>query len=457
MASWLIRIAPSPGKSSCSRREICCGLHALAQRRGCRGPCRRPFHNTAGPGTAAPPGAATAPASRSCTYALSAGCVTSFAGFGRRAARSACHCAVVAQYSSPPPRVAALRRSSREIVEAARPSRRAISRTPWPCARHSAISSRSANDRYRPESGFDEGASAAGGMPPASRNHRAPIAGDTPARHAASALARPAAIAAQNRRRSSRRATPGRPGDRKTPRSARSERRFRVSIRNPFVQVLRRPFDSALHTAITVVDEAAAPDGPALVQSWLQRVQHKTGVSRAGDTPADDAPCEDVDDEGDIDKTSPCRDVGKIGHPQGVWTRRFELPIDAIERTRGGRIADRGADPFAPHHALHAHRAHQARHGAASNRGPFPEKLPPDLPDAIDAEILLVHAPDFAPQSDIAPGPCWQLTRIGAPGGVGVIRRRGDRQNAADRLDPVAGTILVDKGDHGLNRRSSSA
>src|SRR3954447_22577607 len=78
--------------------------------------------------------------------------------------------------------------------------------------------------------------------------------------------------------------------------------------RNPFVQVLRRPFDSALHTAITVVDEAAAPDGPALVQSLLQRVQHKTGVSRAADTPADDAPCEDVDDEGDIDKTGPCRD-----------------------------------------------------------------------------------------------------------------------------------------------------
>ena len=59
----------------------------------------------------------------------------SFAGFGRRAARSACHCAVVARYSSPPLRVAALRRSSREIVDAARPSRRATSRTPWPCAR----------------------------------------------------------------------------------------------------------------------------------------------------------------------------------------------------------------------------------------------------------------------------------------------------------------------------------
>jgi hypothetical protein len=44
-------------------------------------------------------------------------------------------------------RVAALRRSSREIVDADRPSRRAISRTPHPWARKIAISSRSENDR----------------------------------------------------------------------------------------------------------------------------------------------------------------------------------------------------------------------------------------------------------------------------------------------------------------------
>jgi hypothetical protein len=40
-----------------------------------------------------------------------------------------------------------LRRSSREIVEAGRPARRAISRTPHPHARKIAISSRSAKDR----------------------------------------------------------------------------------------------------------------------------------------------------------------------------------------------------------------------------------------------------------------------------------------------------------------------
>src|SRR5829696_3340620 len=260
MASWLMHMVSSPGKSRRRRRAICSGLHALAHRRCCRRPCRRPFQATAGPTTAAPPGVATAPDRRSCTYVRSAAVVASFALFGRRAARSACHCAVLARYASPPPRVAALRRNSREIVDAARPSRRAISRMPWPCARHSAISSRSANTRYRPESGFADGASDLGDIPPASRNQRGPTAGDTPASIAAASLDRPAAIAAQNRRRFSRCATPGRPGDRgTTARSARSERRLPALIANPSVKVLRRSLESTLYPANAGVMKSAAP------------------------------------------------------------------------------------------------------------------------------------------------------------------------------------------------------
>jgi hypothetical protein len=64
-----------------------------------------------------------------------------------------------------------------------------------------------------------------GGMPPASRNHRVPTAGDTPASTAASSLGSPRAIAAQNRCRSSRRPAGGRPGDRIGSRPAASSRR----------------------------------------------------------------------------------------------------------------------------------------------------------------------------------------------------------------------------------------
>src|SRR5271170_6619832 len=40
---------------------------------------------------------------------------------------------------------------------------------------------------------------------------------------------------------------------------------------------------------------------------------------------------------------------------------------------------------------------------------------------------------------------------------MGVIGRQGDRQHLADRLDPMRLAVIVDEGNHGLNRRSSSA
>ena len=121
-------------------------------------------------------------------------------------------------------------RSSREIVDAARPRCQAMGRTPRPWARSSAISSRSAKERQRPEGSAADGARCVGGMPPASLNHRDPTTGDTPASRPASSLVRPAAIAAQNRTRSARRATGGRPGERSAPRNARPERRLSIAI-----------------------------------------------------------------------------------------------------------------------------------------------------------------------------------------------------------------------------------
>jgi hypothetical protein len=74
-----------------------------------------------------------------------------------------------------------------EIVDGDRSSRRATSRTPQPPARRIAISSRSANDRCRP----DGPASETVAMPPPSRNHRTPTGPDTPASAAAVSLEAP--------------------------------------------------------------------------------------------------------------------------------------------------------------------------------------------------------------------------------------------------------------------------
>ena len=103
----------------------------------------------------------------------------------------------------------AFRRSSREIVDGDRPSRRAICTDPALRAFNNAISSRSANDKKRP----DGGTKLIEGMPPPWRNHRVPTGADTPHATAASSLVKPSAIFAQNRRSTSR-LTLGRPGDR---------------------------------------------------------------------------------------------------------------------------------------------------------------------------------------------------------------------------------------------------
>src|SRR4029453_6503585 len=158
-------------------------------------------------------------------------------------------------------RVAALRRNSREIVDAARANRRAISRTPSPWARQSAPCSRSVNARYRPDSGGAEGMRCDAAMPPASRNHRAPTAGDTPALIAAASLEGPIAIAAQNRRCSSGRRPEGRPGERSFARPDRSERLLRVVIATPFGGVLRRPVELSQHPVH--VHARLAPAGSA--------------------------------------------------------------------------------------------------------------------------------------------------------------------------------------------------
>ena len=68
----------------------------------------------------------------------------------------------------------------------------------------------------------------------------------------------PAAIAAQNRRRSSRPAAGGRPGENNGARPDRSDRRFRPDIATSFRRALRRPLESALYVSIRYTERLAA-------------------------------------------------------------------------------------------------------------------------------------------------------------------------------------------------------
>ena len=61
------------------------------------------------------------------------------------------------------------------------------------------------------------------------------------------------------------------------------------------------------------------------------------------------------------------------------------------------------------------------------------------------------------PQSGIPLGAAGQPGRIAPARPVRVIRRRGDRRQPADRLDPAGRPVVVGERDHRLDGRSSAA
>src|SRR5215210_1350132 len=249
--------------------EICSGLHAVAHLQSWRRGLLRPFHGlTAGPATAVPSGRRILPARRSCTYSRSRSSAASLAILGRRAINSAFHCATDARYSSLPPRVAALRRSSREIVDGERSSCRAISRTPAPCARSNAISSRSSKHRYRHETSSSMNVA----MPPRSRNHRMPAACDAPTASAASSLLKPSAIRRQNARSTSRRSD-GAPGDfiGDLPVSSLIHPAG-LPIATSSIEVLQRPVESALSLDRSEADQM----GRERLEAFRQELEKHT-------------------------------------------------------------------------------------------------------------------------------------------------------------------------------------
>ena len=137
-------------------------------------------------------------------------------------------------------------------------------------------------------------------MPPAFLNHRVPTACGTPTPTAASSLAVPAAIAAQNRRRSSRPATGGRPGENKRTRPERSERRFRMFIATP-VKVLRRPLESAQRTAIRMMDDVVGLSGH---ERHVESVEHDAGLQVGREGPSDDPARPGVENDREVEKTA---------------------------------------------------------------------------------------------------------------------------------------------------------
>lgn len=180
-------------------------------------------------------------------------------------------------------------------------------------------------------------------------------------------------------------------------------------------------------------------------------------MRRARHAPAHNSAGIGIDDEGDVDEADPGRDIGEVGESEDVWPRRLELVADVIQRAWRSLVADRGFDGLAANNPLQTHVPHQSRNRATGNIEAFTLELSPDLVHAVDGEVLIEHAPDLDLQGDVLPGARRQPGRIASLGHMGMVGRRGDRQDPADRLDSIRPMVIVDEGDHGLDRWSSSA
>jgi hypothetical protein len=140
--------------------------------------------------------------------------------------------------------------------------------------------------------------------------------------------------------------------------------------------------------------------------------------------------------------------VGEVRHPQLVRPIRLELPVYPVQRARRLRIGHGGAHRLASAHTAQPGQPHQPLDGAARNHQALAVQLAPDLVGAVDLQVLVEHTLHLGQQLGITLGSLWQQRAMALTRGVPTVRRRGDLQRCADRLDPQAGAVLVDEGVH---------
>ena len=209
---------------------------------------------------------------------------------------------------------------------------------------------------------------------------------------------------------------------------------------------------------VTVMHHRREGVTATVVDGLLKRIEHEVGTERRRYAPAHNAPREDIDDERRVDEVPPRGDVRKIGHPELIRARRGEVPLDKILRAvRVGLRLRRGHPRAAPDDTAKAPLPHQPAHRAASHVNLFAPQLPPHFPRPVDLELLVPHPLDGGTEFVIALGPRRSTRRVRLPRLLEEVGRRGDRQHAADRLDPVDVSMVIDEADHHFAQRSSSA
>ena len=120
-----------------------------------------------------------------------------------------------------------------------------------------------------------------------------------------------------------------------------------------------------LRPAVAMMNEAAPMGRPAIMKCLLQG-EHEVGMRRSAGPPTDDPPGVGIDDEGDVDKPRPGRDVGKVRHPQHVRRWRVEPAIDVIEQAWRRLVADGRAHRLGGGRDVREGRLHPPGRGGAA-------------------------------------------------------------------------------------------
>src|SRR5690606_28986439 len=150
-----------------------------------------------------------------------------------------------------------------------------------------------------------------------------------------------------------------------------------------FGKPLGVPDRQVLRTAIAVMDQLI-PFRHSFVHGLFQCIENQIGTRRTRGPPADDAPGEDVNHEGDIDKATPGRDVGEVRDPQLVRPLGVEVALHLIARTWQCRVRQRGFNRLAAYRSPQSHPRHQAFNGATCDIPGFAVQLYPDFAGAVD-------------------------------------------------------------------------
>jgi hypothetical protein len=168
-------------------------------------------------------------------------------------------------------------------------------------------------------------------------------------------------------------------------------------------------------------------------------------MQRTTDRPAHNGPGENTDDERNLNEAHPGGHECYISDPQLVRTRCRKFPVNQIEGAHQCIIHDRRPALGASPHAFYLQSSHQALYRAPHDFDTLSVKLAPNLTGSVYPKVLSPDPRDITLQRFVTLGAFWPPVRIILTGFVLVIRRPGDRQWLADRLDPVCVLMLANK------------